>query len=168
MTLGSLSAARGFASVMLCTHLFHVNTWFCLIPPQHKLYSYFRYLLTCSVSLAAAGTAKASQKTAPQRNLGSKGSPSSSLQRLPNLSSALPATAGPSTTGSWKGSNASTPTARSSVTSSTVKTTGKTTKEKTYGFFGFHFHFFGNRFTFPHADAGWICRTFERGEGRGG
>ncbi|XP_020626125.1 serine/threonine-protein phosphatase 4 regulatory subunit 4-like isoform X2 [Orbicella faveolata] len=80
---------------------------------------------------SATGTAKASQKTAPQRNLGSKGSPSSSLQRLPNLSSALPATAGPSTTGSWKGSNASTPTARSSVTSSTVKTTGKTTKEKT-------------------------------------
>ena len=91
--------------------------------------------LTCSVSLAAASTAKASQKTASQRYLGSKGSPLSSLQRLPNLSSALPATSGPSTTGAWKGSpNASTAAARSSVSSSTVKTTSKTTKEKTYVF----------------------------------
>ena len=91
--------------------------------------------LTCSLSLAAASTAKAPQKTAPQRNLGSKGSPSSSLQRLPNLSSALPATSGPSTTGAWKGSpNASTPAARSSAMSSTVKTTSKTTKERTYVF----------------------------------
>ena len=91
--------------------------------------------LTWFLSLAAASTAKAPQKTAPQRNLGSKGSPSSSLQRLPNLSSALPATSGPSTTGAWKGSlNASTPAARSSATSSTVKTTGKTTKERTYVF----------------------------------
>ena len=87
------------------------------------------------MSLAAAGTAKASQKTAPQKNVGSRGSPSSSLQKLPSLSSALPATAGPSTTGAWKGSpNASTPATRSSAASSSVRTTSKTTKERTYGF----------------------------------
>ena len=89
---------------------------------------------------ASTGAAKTSQKTAPQRNPGSKGSPSSSLQRLPSLSSALPSTTGSSTSstsaGAWKGSpNASgNPSARgaSHALTSGVKTASKTTKEKTY------------------------------------
>ena len=89
---------------------------------------------------ASTGAAKTSQKTAPQRNPGSKGSPSSSLQRLPSLSSALPSTTGSSTSstsaGAWKGSpNASgNPSARGASHASTsgVKTASKTTKEKTY------------------------------------
>lgn len=87
----------------------------------------------------STGAAKTSQKTAPQRNPGSKGSPSSSLQRLPSLSSALPSTTGSSTSstsaGAWKGSpNASgNPSARGASHASTsgVKTASKTTKEKT-------------------------------------
>ncbi|KAL9957888.1 hypothetical protein ACROYT_G034843 [Oculina patagonica] len=87
-------------------------------------------------SSTAASTTKAPQKTVPQRNPGSKGSPSSSLQRLPNLASALPPTSGPSTSsstsGAWKSSpNASSSAARSSTTSSTVKTASKTTRDKT-------------------------------------
>lgn len=85
----------------------------------------------------STGVAKASQKTVPQRNSGLKGSPSSSLQRLPSLSSALPSTASPSTSstsaGAWKGSlNASgNPAARSTSSTSGVKTASKTAKEKT-------------------------------------
>lgn len=80
-------------------------------------------------------SSKTTQKTS-SRNVGggTKGSPSSSLQRLPSLSSALPPTSGgPSTSAScvssWKASNASAP-ARSSGASSTVKTTSKS-KDKT-------------------------------------
>lgn len=75
---------------------------------------------------------KSAQKTIPSRNpTSTKSSPSSSLQRLPNLSSALP----PSP--SAPGTSAST-TAVLKVTShvsspprSSVKTTGKTPKDKT-------------------------------------
>ena len=91
-------------------------------------------------STASTGAAKTSQKTAPQRNPGSKGSPSSSLQRLPSLSSALPSTTGSSTSstsaGAWKGSpnTSGNPSARGASHASTsgVKTASKTTKEKTY------------------------------------
>lgn len=144
--LGFLPTARVLTFVGLCAHLISVASW----PSTKALFLFLMSwscfqvnlsvqvlsnAITCFVSLAAAGTAKASQKTAPQKNVGSRGSPSSSLQKLPSLSSALPATAGPSTTGAWKGSpNASTPATRSSAASSTVRTTSKTTKERTYGF----------------------------------
>lgn len=81
-------------------------------------------------------SSKTAQKTVPSRNLGStKSSPSSSLQRLPNLSSALPSTTSApgtsaSTSGVWKSSSNVSSSLRSSVSSSTVKTSSKTTRDK--------------------------------------